>query len=70
VLSPSLRQSLQEAVRAIAPGKQGQAGIAVTLDGVAVEVGYKPKPWVDLSAYAGRTWGREWTAGARAGVSW
>lgn len=71
ILAPHLRQSLQDAVAAIPSGKKGQAGVAVTLEGVALEIGYKPKPWLDLSGYAGRTWGRDgWTAGARAGLSW
>ena len=71
ILAPDLRQSFADAVKAIPDGKKFQAGVAVTNRGVQAEAGYKPKSWLDLSAYAGRSWGAPggWTTGARVTIS-
>jgi len=76
ILSTSLRDSLDAAIRQVPDDKKGRATVAVTNRGLEAEVGYKPKSWLDISGYAGREWNAGggwksgWTTGARLGVSW
>jgi hypothetical protein len=70
VLAPSLRESIAEAVRAVPDGRRGQAGVAVTLDGVQFDLGYKATSWLDVGAVAGKGWRSGWFGGVRAGTTW
>lgn len=69
-MSDALRASIDSAVRAIPTGKRGHVTAAVTLDGVQVDAGVKPKDWLTVGGYAGKLWGQGWNAGAKATVTW
>jgi hypothetical protein len=62
-------QSLERATDRVAAG-QGELSVTGTLRGVEASVGYKPKSWLNLSGYAGRTWAGKAELGARASVTW
>jgi hypothetical protein len=70
ILTQAMRLAIDDAVAAVPSGKKGQAGVAVTTNGVQFDVGYKPKTWLSVGAFASRAWGGAWSAGARAGVVW
>jgi hypothetical protein len=70
ILRPDIRASIDDAVRRIPTGKRGHAGLVVSTRGVGVESGYRPTSWLDVGGYAGRPWGGQWEAAARARVVW
>jgi hypothetical protein len=43
--------------------------VAVTNRGVMAEAGYKPKSWLDVAAYGGRTWRSGWEYGAKVTIT-
>lgn len=75
-LSNELRANLNDALAAVPANRKGQAGVAVTNTGLQFDAAYKPKSWLNVTAYAGRSWRTDgglksgWTSGARVGVSW
>jgi hypothetical protein len=69
-MSMALRESIEDAVRAIPTGKKGQATAAVTNRGYQVDVGYRQNNWLTYGGFAGRLWGGELEAGAKATVTW
>jgi hypothetical protein len=69
-MSVALRESIEDAVRAIPTGKKGQATAAVTNRGVQFDAGYQAKEWLSVGGYAARLWQGEWEAGAKATVTW
>jgi hypothetical protein len=69
-MSAALRESIEDAVRAIPTGKKGQVTAAATLRGVQFDAGYQAKEWLSVGGYAARLWQGEWEAGAKATVTW
>lgn len=68
-MSANLDASLRRTTEGLSKG-QGELAATATTKGVEFSVGYKPKSWLNLSGYAGRTWQGSWESGARASVTW
>jgi len=62
-------RSLDRATERVQTG-HGELSVTSTLRGVEAAIGYRPKSWLNLSGYAGRTWAGSVEAGARASVAW
>lgn len=70
-VSDSLEKHLTDTLSQIPTGKRGQLTGAITTAGVEAALGWRVKPNVTVSGWAGREWsGRGWSAGARAGFVW
>lgn len=70
IITPTLKRSLDDALAKIKPGKKGRAEGVITLDGVGLDLGFKPKANLDVTGYVGKQWKKGWTAGARIGLDW
>ena len=62
---------LTAALAKVPAGKKGRAEVTLNLESVKLDVGYKPKPWLDVTGFAVRPWStKKWDAGARVGLTW
>lgn len=65
-LSPSLDAS----VAAVPEGKRGRLDLTAARSGLAASVGWKARPWLDVSAVAAKPWRGPVEAAARVRVMW
>ena len=66
-ISAALRKHFDEELARIPSGKTGQAGLAVTTQGIGVGAGVRRGPWT-AAGWAGREWTSGWAAGVSLGV--